>query len=93
MSTFSFYLDQIRLPSWWGDTEPLSKRKSPAGAEEKRGQVLTGLRMAAKPVSATWLIDFSGYTKQSVMHILYALVEQGLVQRIDGDRVVLWRAK
>lgn len=92
MSALSLYVDQILRPSWLPNYESPCRRPAQPIANEKRRQVKACLKNAPGPVNSAWVIDYTGYTKQSVMHILYSLAEVGEVRRIDGGRVLLWEA-
>ena len=52
--------------------------------------VLACLRRAGKPVSRMWVEDYTGYTKQSVNHILQGLCDAGEARRVEGGTVLLW---
>lgn len=98
MSSLSIYIDQITRPSFLPDYGAPHHPAQPV-AEEKRQHVLACLRNAGKAVSATWIIDNTGYTKQSVMHLLYKLQDDGLVTRKEspgektpGVTYLLWEA-
>lgn len=90
MSLMSIYVDQILRPSFLPNYMPPSRRPSQPAAAAKRLAVVVCLRKAGKPVSRTWVVDYTGYTKQSVNHILNALVDEGKARRIDGGDVLLW---
>ena len=99
MSALSIYLDQITRPSFLPTYAAPTRRPAHPAAAEKRRQVLDCLRQAGKAVTAAWVIDYTGYTKQSVMHLLYGLQDEGLVKRSDlpGTKVpgvssVFWEA-
>lgn len=93
MSIFSICLDQITRPSFLPNLGTPSRRPSQPIAAEKRRQVLACIECAAESVSSTWVMDYTGYTKQSVMHLLYALSEAGEIRRIEGGAVLLWGKK
>ena len=90
MSLLSIYVDQITRPSWLPTYDAPLRRPAQPIATEKRKQVKECLRKSTKPVTSTWVMDYTGYTKQSVMHILYSLVEAGEVRRIEGGAFLLW---
>ncbi len=92
MSALSLYLDQITKPSWLPVYDGPQRRPAQPVAAEKRRQVLACLKACHKPVTSTWVMDYTGYTKQSVMHILYSLVALGEVRRIEGGAFLLWAA-
>jgi len=84
------YLEQISRPSWWPVDDTPGRRPAQPVAAMKRRQVLDCVRAAEGPVSANWVMGYTGYTKQSVMHLLYALAEAGEVRRIEGGVRLLW---
>lgn len=100
MSLTAFYVDQIMRPSFLPNLGAATERARQPMAETKRRDVLNCLRTAAKPVTATWVMDYTGYTKQSVMHLLYKLQDEALAKRTDkpdfcqkpGVSFVYWEA-
>lgn len=99
MSTLSIYIDQITRPSFLPTYGAPTRRPAQPAAAEKRRQVLDCLRQAGKPVTANWVVEYTGYTKQSAMHLLYSLQNEGQVKRSDlpGTKVpgvssVFWEA-
>ena len=101
MSLTSFYVDQIMRPSFLPNLGEAMRRPKQSVADAKRQNVLECLQSAGKPVTATWVMDHTGYTRQCVMHVLYTLQEKDLVKRIDkpefithpGNTFLLWEAK
>lgn len=98
-SLLTVALDQITRPSFLPTYDAPTRRPAKRIAEEKRQQVLDCIRAAGKSVSATWVMDYTGYTKQSVMHLLYKLQDEGLITRkespgdkIPGTTFILWEA-
>lgn len=92
MSLMRIYVDQILRPSFLPNLCPPSRRTSQPAAAAKREAVLACLRRAGKPVSRMWVEDYTGYTKQSVNHILQALCDAGAARRVEGGTVLLWEA-
>ena len=93
MSALGLYLEQITRPSWWLEGgAPGSGGKQPT-APEKRAAVLACLKAAGRPVGQAWVEDYTGYTKQSVNHLLGCLVESGAARRVEGWTVLLWEAR
>lgn len=90
MSLMRIYVDQILRPSFLPNLCPPSRRTSQPAAAAKREAVRACLRRAGKPVSRMWVEDYTGYTKQSVNHILQSLCEAGEVRRVEGGAVLLW---
>lgn len=101
MSLTAFYVDQIMRPSFLQNLGESMRRPAQPVAEAKRREVLECLRTAAKPITAIWIMEYTGYTKQSVMHTLYKLQDEGLAKRIDkpefcrkpGECFVFWESK
>lgn len=98
-SLLTVAIDQITRPSFLPTYDAPSRRPAQPLAEQKRQQVLGCIRNAGKAVSATWVMDYTGYTKQSVMHLLYKLQGEGLITRkespgdkIPGTTFILWEA-
>lgn len=99
MSALSIYIDQITRPSFLPTYAAPTRRPAQPAAAEKRRQVLDCLRQAGKAVTAAWVVDYTGYTQQSVRHLLYCLQDEGLIKRSDlpGTKVpgvssVFWEA-
>lgn len=90
MSLLSIYVDQILRPSFLPNYDSPARRPAQPVAAEKRRQVLACLQASPKPVSSAWVVDYTGYTKQSVCHLLYSLHQLGEVRRVDGGLRVLW---
>lgn len=88
MGMLAIYVDQVMRPSFLPNLGEPTRRPAQPVAEAKRREVLNCLKAAGKPVTATWVMDYTGYTKQSVMHILYRLEIDGLVRRVDVPGVV-----
>jgi len=88
-SLFAAALTQITRRSWLPDDTQTRRQGRPA-AEAKRRDVIACLQRAGKPVTRTWVEDYTGYTKQSVNHILVTLVDLGKVRRIEGGEYILW---
>ena len=90
MSELSIFVDQILRPSFLPNLCPPTRRTSQPVAAAKRAAVRECLRRAGRPVSRMWVEDYTGYTKQSVNHILQSLCEAGEVRRVEGGAVLLW---
>lgn len=80
MSLLSLCVDQILRPSFLPTYDVPARRKSPAHSAEKRRQVLVFLEKSGRVPSRS-IMEYTGYTKQSVMHILYSLETAGEVKR------------
>lgn len=89
MNQLSIFIDQIQRPSFLRTDEPVTKRKAQPSALEKREQVRKALRGRGK-VTGTFVVDYTGYTKQSVNYLLSALADSGEIQRFDGGARILW---
>lgn len=90
MSQLAIMLDQIQRPSFLPNYSPPSRRPSQPTADAKRADVLECLTLAGRPVGRGWVEDYTGFTKQSINHLLNALVDEGKAKRIPGGSVLLW---
>jgi hypothetical protein len=86
---FAAAVAQITRRSWLPDDTPARRPGRPEAAAKRR-EVIQCLQRAGKPVTRTWVEDYTGYTKQSVNHILVTLVALGQVRRIEGGEFILW---
>lgn len=100
MSSLAIFVDQIMRPSFLPNYEAPARRPAQPVAEEKLRQVLACLKAAGKPVSSRWVMDYTGYTKQSVCHLLYKLEQeeevvkiQPLGEKLHGKAFTLWELR
>ncbi len=99
MSELTIFLEQIQRPSWWaeeGEGMPVKGRPVARRASFARGdvqaEVMACLKRAGKPVSRSWIEQYTGRSKSNLYFHLNALKAKGMVRRLANGGVLLWEA-